>query len=358
MKIGQIIRKVFKGIGVILLFFLVLEFSARVDDAIRWDAPFWANYSHENLRINDSLGFHNRPNARFEKWSINSHGFRGPEITMNKPDGITRVIVVGASESFGLFESERMEYPAQMQTILDSIRPGQYQVINAACPGMSPPRIGHFYRKWLIKFSPDIVVYYPSPLFYLDVKSPSTEFQPANAAKWQPSQQPRLFSKIRIVLKEFIPIRIQKLYKEYQRERYVGQYSEGWVFQTPPPERLKDYGEHVAHLFCQLQSDSVKVIVGSHANRLSDSLTAADRFYLSDMTAIWPRASVKCYIQMEVAGNTVIRDLGDSMGVPVVDLESKIPKSDKYFFDLGHFRNEGATIVANEFVAEIRRMEK
>ena len=124
-------KLILRGLGLIALFVFVLELGARLDDWIKLDVPLGAAYSHDDLHIADSLGPHNRPNAQFEKWRINSHGFRGPEISMEKGDK-TRVVVVGASEAFGLYESPGMEFVAQMQTMLDTKSPGDYQVINAA----------------------------------------------------------------------------------------------------------------------------------------------------------------------------------------------------------------------------------
>ena len=355
MRLGRISFQILRGIGITVLFLVVLELCARTDDWIKWDAPFLSNYSNENLRVADSLGFHNRPNARFEKWNINSHGFRGPEITMEKPDGVIRVVVVGASETFGLFESESMDFPSQMQTMLDSASPGQYQVINGACAGMSPPRIRDYYRNWISKFDPDIIVYYPSPGFYLDIEPPRAEYNAGALAHWKPSRMPRLFDKVKRVLKQFIPQQFQSYYKEYKREKYVSRHPEGWVFESAPPDRLTIFREHLTDLVNKVRNDSVGMIIATHAHRLGDSLTEVDQYHVANLRADWPRVSLQSYIRMEEEGNKVILNVANSTGIPAVNIASAVPKSDVYFFDIGHFRNEGATIVARELVAEILR---
>jgi len=357
MQSNHIVKKILKACGVALLFLFVLELCARTDDWIKWDAPFLENYTYENLRIADSLGFHNRPNARFEKWRINSHGFRGPDITMKKPDSLMRIVVAGASETFGMFESPGMDYPSQMQSMLDSIRPGHYQVINAGCAGMSPPRIKDYYQKWISRFDPDIIAYYPSPGFYLDIEPPSTEPNKAALDLWHPSQMPRIYNKARIVLKQFIPKQIQAHYKNWKRESIVKAHPYGWVFETPPPERLSVYRQHLSTLIGMLQSDSVEVIAATHASRLGDSLTEIDQYHLTNWNAIWPRGSKRCYMLMEKEGNNVIRNLGNELGISIVDLDSAVPASDTNFHDIGHFRNAGASIVAREFVKEILKLE-
>jgi hypothetical protein len=50
----------------------------------------------------DSNGVHyNIPNARYEKWEINSLGFRGKEIDLEKKEGQIRIVCLGVSETFG-----------------------------------------------------------------------------------------------------------------------------------------------------------------------------------------------------------------------------------------------------------------
>lgn len=95
-----------------LLFLVSLEFCARMDDVLIWKAPFWSRYSNELLTMRDALGGHRgHPNARFEKWQMNSFGFRGPEFEEKKPAGVIRIMAVGASETFGLYEKAGGEYP-------------------------------------------------------------------------------------------------------------------------------------------------------------------------------------------------------------------------------------------------------
>ena len=104
--------------GCALLFVLVLEACARLDVFVTWGAPLWGGYTEALLTVTDDHGTDTRPGASFEKWRINRHGFRGPEITVEKPPGVTRVVVAGSSEAFGVYEGEDMEFPAQMRTRL------------------------------------------------------------------------------------------------------------------------------------------------------------------------------------------------------------------------------------------------
>src|SRR5688572_16962221 len=56
---------------------------------------------------------------------INSHGFRGPEISVAKPPGTIRIITVGASTTFDACISNDAEtWPARLQHWLGELAPG------------------------------------------------------------------------------------------------------------------------------------------------------------------------------------------------------------------------------------------
>jgi len=105
------------------VFFLAVELSARVDDYINYKAPLLKNYSAELLRTTDAEGIPiNVPNIRYEKWYNNSHGFRGAPVATLKPINSKRIACMGTSETYGLYENENMEWPAQLNKMLEQNR--------------------------------------------------------------------------------------------------------------------------------------------------------------------------------------------------------------------------------------------
>jgi hypothetical protein len=146
-------------------FLLCLEVAARVDDKIQYSAPFLDRYSADRLRTNDSGGFkRNFPGRQFEKWRINQSGFRGPEISIKKTDGVKRIICLGSSETFGLYESPGKEWPAQLGTMLKS--QGQFEVINASVAGLTLKNYLLYFEKYVLKFEPDVVILFVNPFYY------------------------------------------------------------------------------------------------------------------------------------------------------------------------------------------------
>ncbi len=357
MKIRGIMRVVARGIGLIILFVVMLELCARIDDSLTWGAPFWGHYSYALLSTTDVLGPHSRFGASFENWCINSYGFRGPEITMEKPAGVVRVLVIGASETFGLYESPGKGFPAQMQHMLDVARPGRYQVLNAALVGMTLPRFIHYFHVWLWRFDPDIVVYYPTPASYLHREAPERKTVTRTGPPKKLPETIRLVRKTKTVLQRFIPASIMK----WLRQRRIAwvlagherRYKSGWMWQHAPAERVGLFKEHLTALIKEVRASGARFVLATHANRFPADRKAwseTDEMMMAGWRRFVPRATGKCLLDMEHETNRVVVELGERLGVPVVDVATAVPSKPENF---AHFTDRGAEIVAKALTTEI-----
>ncbi|RJQ76361.1 MAG: SGNH/GDSL hydrolase family protein [Desulfobacteraceae bacterium] len=356
MKFRSSILRIVKTAGLALLFIAVLEVCARLEDWIKWDAGFFANYNNEILRVADELGFHNRPGARYLKWRINEWGFRGNEIAKEKPPGVIRVVSTGASETFGLFESEGKDYPSQLQAILDEIEPGRFEVINAACPGMTPPRINYYFEHWLRQFEPDILIYFPGATAYLDIKPPPDEFHFNAARRWQPKKNLRIENKFHEAFKQFIPLSIQTWLRDLRVKRVVSQYPSGWIFDSVPEERVAIFHDQLTRLVEVVRRHDISIILSTYANLLSDCSGENLKSHIIEARRNSPRASEQALCQIESAANMVLKKLNGELGVPLADVAARLPRSTQYFADSVHFTDQGAAIVARTFADEILKV--
>ena len=77
---------------------------------------------------------------------------RGEETIEEKPDSVYRIACVGTSETFGLYEDEGMEWPAQLQRVLG--KKGPFEIINAATVGQSPDLYMPYMEKYVLPMKP------------------------------------------------------------------------------------------------------------------------------------------------------------------------------------------------------------
>jgi lysophospholipase L1-like esterase len=91
--------------------------------------------------------------------SINSYGFRGPEIERRKKEGTFRIITLGDSCTFGHGLKETETYPARLQQILQTRSYAKNpEVINAGIPGTTSRYGLNYIKDRLIDFQPDLFV--------------------------------------------------------------------------------------------------------------------------------------------------------------------------------------------------------
>lgn len=95
---------------------------------------------------------------------INSLGFRGPEISKQKPPHTVRIACVGASTTFCAEASDNSQaWPAQLQALLEQQYPGvHWEVVNAGIPGYVITDSLKNVRHRVLPLDPDLVIYYES----------------------------------------------------------------------------------------------------------------------------------------------------------------------------------------------------
>ncbi len=111
------------------------------------------------LEYDPVLTFRNRrgaadPDAQVH---INSLGLRGREISIEKPPGVTRIICLGDSCTFG----GGQPYPQMLQSMLDrQFGTGKFEVLNAGVIGYTSLHGLEWFQSELERLQPDIVTIY------------------------------------------------------------------------------------------------------------------------------------------------------------------------------------------------------
>ena len=101
------------------------------------------------------------PNQRGESININNEGFRGPEITKEKPENTYRIFVVGGSTTFGSGVKDDETAPAHLQKIFDSEELDfKVEVINAGIPAGRSTGEVIFVKEKLMEYDPDLFIIY------------------------------------------------------------------------------------------------------------------------------------------------------------------------------------------------------
>ena len=99
------------------------------------------------------------PNPNYE--GHNQLGYRGKETTVEKPDGIFRIVTIGESTTYGFGVTAPEAYPALLEDILqDDYGYTNVEVINAGVVGYTSFELLSNFQFRVLELDPDLVIYY------------------------------------------------------------------------------------------------------------------------------------------------------------------------------------------------------
>jgi lysophospholipase L1-like esterase len=102
------------------------------------------------------------PNQHGNTFNINSYGFRGQEVTFEKPENTYRIFMVGGSTTFGSgATSDDTTIPAYLQKQFNNFNLNStVEVINAGISGADSASESYHITNYLIDFKPDLFIIY------------------------------------------------------------------------------------------------------------------------------------------------------------------------------------------------------
>jgi lysophospholipase L1-like esterase len=147
-------------LGICLVLVLVAEVGFRIRALLRY-GQVWS--VEQTYAYDEATGLRiPMPGGRFGPISINSLGFRGPEITQKKPPGRLRIAFLGGSTTYcAEVSSNEMTWPHLVWKALHDHWPGlDLDYINAGVPGYTTESLLRAVERRVARLEPDIIVIY------------------------------------------------------------------------------------------------------------------------------------------------------------------------------------------------------
>lgn len=79
-------------------------------------------------------------------------------IAPEKAPGVSRILCVGDSTTFGLYINDEESYPFQLQQRLEQLQPDRYEVLNAGVGGLSIDDERYYLERVGLRLNPDVVI--------------------------------------------------------------------------------------------------------------------------------------------------------------------------------------------------------
>lgn len=161
------VKKILISIVSVFVSLVIAELGFRVLinlEVIDYPKPDLESVIHQYSPIKDLI-YELKPSATAEDGLIttNSFGMRDYEYTLTKPEGITRIAVIGDSVAFGYKKSPpalplEEIFPKILEAKLNAAYPKQYEVLNFAVTGYNSSQEEIVLTNKVLQFDPDIVI--------------------------------------------------------------------------------------------------------------------------------------------------------------------------------------------------------
>lgn len=337
------------GTAAMCLVVVTMEITTRVDDWAQFGVPLSSpETSLADLFTVDSLGAHAKPGTQFKQFKINGLGFRGREVSPSEMKG-TAVVVSGASESFGLYETAGRDWPSQLADSLAATCGAQIPVLNAAFAGMSLPTVIQDVRLRIAPLRPRVGVYYPTPMQYLEGDALPRAMAPHSGAPRPPQQRLRFVPRLRDALKRSTPEVALDLARRILTARTRSSAGIS-ASDRAEPERLAAFESDLRRLVGAYRQAGIEPMLAVHQNRFRESDSETSRRLLTAWERFYPRYTARAILSFDSLGGDATRRVAQDSAVHLLDPGPALARwdSDRVFADFTHFSDQGAAVVAGE----------
>ena len=103
----------------------------------------------------------NEPNQQFPTLNINSYGFRGTEITIEKPENVYRIFFIGGSTAFGqISSSDSKTIPGILESKFHENGIKEVEIVNAGINNANSRSETYLIRNVILEFDPNMLIIY------------------------------------------------------------------------------------------------------------------------------------------------------------------------------------------------------
>jgi hypothetical protein len=293
-----------------------------------------------------------KPGAHLKGWlydvSINSMGFRSPDLLKKKPTNGKRIWCIGGSTTFDIFASDNdSTWPSQTRRILQKeFSEYHFEEINAGIPGEVIWGSRQDFERMQRDVQADYVVIYHGPNDMRQLLSqPQGQINSHNMHKHGPAGTPisQLLSR-----KDIATIRV--LRRALQIKQPLDPNWENRRIEQPQIDMLE---ERVVQFIDVVRRNRAIPIIATHALRAQPTDTgpiARNRVAESaQLLKMYPEGVIDAFEQY----NLMLKQVADTYQVPMADVRNSVGPEEENWGDATHFSPPGSLLAAQEIAKSI-----
>lgn len=322
----------------------------------------------------DSSGIrHNIPRVRYGKWETNSLGFRGKEVDLEKREGQIRIVCLGGSEAFGVFEDEGEEWPSQLGGMLRDQFP-RVEVINASVAGLTLKRKKAYVERYVLPLKPDVMITTQGALLPITDSIRGVESKrlvskvEGKRVKNSSEADPRtrtsipVLPKLQEIVRGCLPGWLLTHIRTRRLRRRIREREKRYLIHKKPmdevPGNIISEFEEDLRLFIQyLKENHIFAILLTYPTLFTPSNRDIHENLLLSIRRLCVELSEDGVIDASIKFNDAIRRIADRESVVLIDNDLLMPKTLEYFVDYSHYTNKGAEFIAASMYHFLNRCE-
>jgi lysophospholipase L1-like esterase len=324
------------------------EILLRVLPAVKPDfLDSYHPYLQDQLQANDT------------NMHINSHGFRGEEITLEKPAGVIRIFVLGGSTVYCSRVPYESSHVRRLEKALASHYPDQtIEVLNA---GNHWHTTEHSLIKYLFKikdYDPDLIILYhgindlyrsfsPARWAHGDYRADYGHYYgPVSHIVFEHAEPGHPF----LAFDSRVAARVASVFRSNfatdLRGKRKGSPVEVFDFRS-----LAAFRRNMEAIATIIPDDGVQLVLATQPFLYRRDLSREQRDLIEFPTMFCSMEgnrypSIDSMVRGMNAFNTVTAEVARKHGIPLIDLEAQIPKTTDHFLDDVHYTSAGNALVA------------
>jgi lysophospholipase L1-like esterase len=325
-------------VGAIVLMLLGAEGAVRLRQVLRYGSATVADqYYMVDRSINLRVPVPNFSNGRI---SVNSLGFRGPEIAMPKPLGTVRLAFLGASTTWcAEVSGNDFVWPHLVSQSLSRAFPGaQFDYINGSLPGYTISSLLKNLQLRIAPLKPDVIVIYEaSNNLSGELRDLAAKQGIIAEAKMQQLSWPSRYSLLwNLVEKNLRVLEAQHTAKVNQGRLVVDAGTLG-----------AEYRRDLLELVLAAQKTAKLVAIAPFSIHPRREQTPAEQMdALSSALFYTPFVTPSAIIEGFERYNQIAREVAKETGAYLIAGEYDIPGDSVHFADTVHFTDEGSKAMA------------
>lgn len=277
---------------------------------------------------------------------INRLGFRGGDPVIPKPAGVTRIVALGDSTTFGMEASDdEAVWVSRLVTELGGWDGARFDAVNAGVPGYTLADSTALLEIRIAPLEPDIIVVNQVAT---DIAAHSRRQFGSGANQSDPSSRADRFLEEHSLLLNLIKVNTAALTARWLSPRRHDRLDRDGVDR---------YAAQLAELVKGCRERGWRVVLCTAPRSFGGLAASANQFDLAASALTNnPALSLSGLNDAFDRYNAAIRDVALSLEVPLVDLERNVPRGAEFFVDAVHFNDAGHRLVGRAIAMELRRV--